>query len=308
MTQSSTAISVIIPTTGRASLSAAVASVRAQELAGAHVQLIVVVDSLDGLIPDDCPTPDLLLFTSGGKGGGYARQLGTGAATGEYISYLDDDDVWLPQKLQKQLDFHRAQLNERLVLGCQLTQDWGNQSSVAIPLRGISGNERIEDYLFRNRSPKLGRNSLFTSTIFLRTDLAQRVGWNPDLPRHQDWDFLFRLQEHESAVFSHVAEVLVRVFPDSEGSISASSDWQSSLNWYLKTKDAWNTNTRVDFLVSQTLRYALQSRSMIGAAHTVREVARTRSVPSFGNLLTGMGGILPKARAMRLLELVGRKK
>jgi teichuronic acid biosynthesis glycosyltransferase TuaG len=37
-----------------------------------------------------------------------ARQAGLDAATGRYIAFLDSDDLWLPQKLERQLEFMDA--------------------------------------------------------------------------------------------------------------------------------------------------------------------------------------------------------
>jgi glycosyltransferase involved in cell wall biosynthesis len=38
------------------------------------------------------------------QGAGFARNIGIKAATGDFISFLDADDIWKPQKLEKQLE------------------------------------------------------------------------------------------------------------------------------------------------------------------------------------------------------------
>jgi glycosyltransferase involved in cell wall biosynthesis len=41
-------------------------------------------------------------------GAGVARNAGIEAASGRYIAFLDSDDLWLPEKLEKQIGFMRA--------------------------------------------------------------------------------------------------------------------------------------------------------------------------------------------------------
>ena len=43
------------------------------------------------------------------KGAGIARNKGIEAAEGRYIAFLDSDDLWQPNKLEKQIDFMRSQ-------------------------------------------------------------------------------------------------------------------------------------------------------------------------------------------------------
>ncbi|WP_341975708.1 glycosyltransferase family A protein [Microbacterium sp. LWO13-1.2] len=97
------AVTVIIPTNrGGRYLEEAVASVRAQT---APVREILLVD-------DGSPEPGLSEIASGlglrylrqpASGLSVARNAGAAAAEGEWIAYLDDDDVWHPERIEEQL-------------------------------------------------------------------------------------------------------------------------------------------------------------------------------------------------------------
>lgn len=100
----SQSVSVIIPTNrdGRY-LRDAVASVRAQNVPVGEILLI----------DDGAPTPGLAAI-AGELGVSYVRQVASGlsvarntgvaAARGEWIAFLDDDDVWHPERIQRQVD------------------------------------------------------------------------------------------------------------------------------------------------------------------------------------------------------------
>jgi glycosyltransferase involved in cell wall biosynthesis len=51
------------------------------------------------------------------RGAGATRNLGVESANGEYISFLDADDIWLPEKLSAQLDLLRTRPNVDMVFG-----------------------------------------------------------------------------------------------------------------------------------------------------------------------------------------------
>ena len=76
-------------------------------------ELIVVLDNCnDNTRPIVQNINDLrinLLSTQNNQSGAAgARNLGIRAANGQYIAFLDSDDIWLPNKLQKQIGFMKS--------------------------------------------------------------------------------------------------------------------------------------------------------------------------------------------------------
>lgn len=51
------------------------------------------------------------------RGMSASRNLGIGASAGDYIAFLDADDVWLPHKLEQQVEILRAQPEAAMVYG-----------------------------------------------------------------------------------------------------------------------------------------------------------------------------------------------
>jgi len=96
-------ISAVIPTHNRPQqLHAAVASVLAQTMPP-H-EIIVVDDGsrpeVDPQLFNDLPIPVQVVRNNEAQGVASARNLGVKSATGDFIAFLDDDDSWLPLKLE----------------------------------------------------------------------------------------------------------------------------------------------------------------------------------------------------------------
>ena len=98
-------VSVIIPTYNQASyLPAAIKSVLEQTFQ--DFEIIVVNDgSTDNTSQEviNFSDPRLRYFSQENRGLSAARNTGIQASVGEYIAFLDSDDVWLPQKLELQV-------------------------------------------------------------------------------------------------------------------------------------------------------------------------------------------------------------
>lgn len=162
-------VSVVIPTIGRTSLRAAVESALQQTVP--PVEVIVVLDA-------DCE-PDLpadpavrVVKTPGRVGPSLAKHHGIGAATGDVVALLDDDDVWRADKLAIQLA--AAPAGEHWVVASRFRVHIDGRDPVVGPRTPITRTEPVAPYLFELRQTQ-GFNMVQTSTLVFPRALSTAV-------------------------------------------------------------------------------------------------------------------------------------
>ena len=116
--------------------------------------------------------------------GSAARNTGMKASSGEYISFLDDDDVLMPEKIEEQVKaFEHLDASYGIVY-C---------SGYVVKNTGIGYKLDIveEDILFNLLSGKLRFNS---SMMMIRRSVFETIGgFDESYRRHQDWEFCCRI-------------------------------------------------------------------------------------------------------------------
>ncbi|MET3721620.1 glycosyltransferase involved in cell wall biosynthesis [Arthrobacter sp. UYEF21] len=253
---------------------------------------------------------DRVIFTGGGRKGGAARNLGVQDASGTWVAFLDDDDAWMPHKLTSQLRIAALELSHgnSPVVGCRVEQVFKGDSKThvvgGIPSRLIAEDEPIAEYLFLKRRPGAKRSSFFTSTVVAERWLCESVKWDESLDRHQDWDWLIRVGLVPSVSFRQAERDLVSINVGSPGSISAGANWEGSLRWARRVLEPIGTRVFVDFLLAQTLRYALQKRDFSGVRLVLRSVITARRFPGIGPTIIGASGLMPRVTLENLMRCI----
>jgi glycosyltransferase involved in cell wall biosynthesis len=142
---------VIIPTRNRPDLVCrAVRSALSQTFS--QLEVVVVVDGFDAETVErlaqiqDARLRVLPLPES--VGGSEARNVGARSARGQWIALLDDDDEWMPEKIQKQLEAAQSVVSERVVAVSQYVQRAPGQPDVIWPRRLPNAGEPIPEYMF----------------------------------------------------------------------------------------------------------------------------------------------------------------
>ena len=198
-------VTVVIPTRNRWSRlsSAALPAATSQQDVGLD---IVVVD--DGST-DETPTrlreleaadPRVRIVRNESRRGvAAARNAGIAAAAGEWVAFLDDDDLWSPEKLARQLDAARAASASFVYAG-----------AVVLDAHGAAiGEERPPDPRDVVRT-LLARNLIPAgcSNVMARTAVLRRLGgFDERLFQLADWDLWLRLALAERA--GSTPEILV---------------------------------------------------------------------------------------------------
>lgn len=182
-------VTVVIPTRDRwPLLERALASVLAQRTV--DLEAIVVNDGSASTMPQRLVTPRVrVIEVRSSEGVARARNRGLAAARGSWVAWLDDDDLWAPGKLRRQLD--AANANVALVyVGAILIDEEARMIGARRPPLPAELDPGI-----------LERNLVGSpSGVMARTELLRRLGgFDESLGVLADWDLWIRLLEGRRA-------------------------------------------------------------------------------------------------------------
>ena len=179
-------VTVIVPAYNRERyLGAALESILGQDYR--PLEVILVDDgSTDGTARVARSYPGVRYLYQPNQGAAAARNAGVAASRGEFLSFLDSDDVWTPRKLSLQVDFllkHPevgyclARMQNFLEPGCPLPP-WVQPEELCRPEVGVS-----------------------LCTLVARREAFDRVGgFDPQYPCGSDTDWFFRAKDARIAL------------------------------------------------------------------------------------------------------------
>jgi glycosyltransferase involved in cell wall biosynthesis len=271
-------VSVVVPTVGRSTVRAAVLSALDQTCA--PLEVIVVVDTKECTLPSVLSdiTNSIRVFFTGGIGPSGARMRGVTESRGRFIAFLDDDDTWAPEKLERQLALWQAALatERHALVSCRLavTDGDGKRLTTPLPSRLLSPQERFASYLFRRTSVAFGEGGLHPSTLMCDRELLDLEPLDLQLNLHEDWDWQLRVAERHDVAIRMCPDALVNVGVADARSLSRSGDWSASLRWLERRSARLTARERGDFLLCHTATIAFRSGSrrggLIAAARAMR--------------------------------------
>jgi glycosyltransferase involved in cell wall biosynthesis len=255
-------VSAIIPTRNRPDLVCrAVRSVLAQTVQ--ELECIVVIDG-----PDSATVEALeairdsrlkVLALQENVGGCEARNTGARAAQGEWVALLDDDDEWLPKRLEKQLE-SAAKTKVPVTMVASLFLDRGTDSELVRPRKFPDEGQHIAEFLWCEVTP-LGGIAGFpqTSTWLIRREFLLEVPFTKGLKCLQDLDWLLHAFADPRMRALFVDEPLAIFHNDyARDRLATWIDWQYSYRWAMQNRHLFTRKAFGFFLVIYCVNPAAQ--------------------------------------------------
>lgn len=207
MTNCSDLVSVIIPAyNAELFISETIDSVLAQSYK--HIEIIVIDDgSSDNTLAIANTYKDrITILTQKNMGVSTARNYGAKKAQGKWLAFIDADDIWLPNKIEQQLE----------KIG---TESWSHTNSYYF------GEQQSGDVTRSDLTPQhdglclqelLADNFITTSTVLIKkSTFWQYQGFDESLPVLEDWKLWLTISAQEPLHYLAQPLAKYRVFPGS---------------------------------------------------------------------------------------------
>jgi glycosyltransferase involved in cell wall biosynthesis len=242
--------------------------------------------------------PSVTCLEQAHQGPSMARNLGIARARGDFVAFLDADDLWVPGKLAQ----HARLIEQRPQLGLVYTgvyllwPDGTTEVARAKPPEWTVARLKLECAIYPG------------STVVARTDLLRAQPWSNEYGSSEDWELLYRLSK--VCEFGYIEEptAYYRQHPES----------LSTRNWRSVLENARKVSAKIQLDASGfeavKLKRIVEARLLFNAAIASRD---TGSTEYLGNILRSLAAwplplgyrrhrTLARMLVQRCTELVSR--
>jgi glycosyltransferase involved in cell wall biosynthesis len=295
-------VSVVIPTYHRPALCArAVQSALKQSLR--ELEVLVVVDGLDDATVAtlrQVNDPRLrVVLPPRHLGNADARNHAVEHAAADWVAFLDDDDLWMPAKLQHQMQLAKTTRLAHPVISCRMIAR-AESSDFVWPRRLPFPGEPLCEYLFCRRSPFSGEGIVQTSTILTTRRLLREIPFASGMRRYVDLDWLLRAAQVPGFGVEFVWDEPLAIWhmEESRARISNGADGQYTLDWAREHRTLFTPRAYASFVLwlgSASAARGRDANAFWGLISEARRHGRVRPV----DLLTHSANFLVPRELLR---------
>jgi glycosyltransferase involved in cell wall biosynthesis len=245
-------VSVIIPTYNRGNLIInSIKSVLNQTFR--NLEVIVVDDGSTDNTEDEVNkiTDKRIKYIklSSNRGGSNARNVGIKNATGQFISFQDSDDIFYPNKIEKQI---KNIINKNSIFDfCKINVIYNSTYSYLIP-NARQENSIIKGEIFNELISR--GNFISTQSMIIRTKYMKNHLFDIEMPRLQDYDVILGMIP--KVKISYTNEVLVDLHIQNNSVTHSPSKLKKAIYILLNKKYDFNKSQKESFL--KYLKYLLK--------------------------------------------------
>jgi len=300
-------VSVVIPTFNRPDrVVQAVDSVLRQTMS--QIEVIVVLDGPDNntlqelnRFSDDRLKPIVLTIQ---QGAAEARNIGVEKAQSRWIAFLDDDDIWMPEKLALQLPVAKKSQWSFPIVASRVIARSENEEYLW-PRRVPAVGENISEYLFCRKTPFGGEGLLLPSTLLVPKILLEMVPFQKGLERHDDVDWLLRATRMGGVGIEFVSlsePLVIWHIEENRQRYSTTIDWQYSLSWIQQNRNLVTPAAYASFVLTW-ISITAERHGGRGSFLILLRNAFRNGRPSINDLITFFGiWLMPRKWRQRFAQ------
>ena len=292
----------------------AVASALAQTRRDIEVVVVVDGEGEDGTIEALAAIDDarLRVLRPGRRlGNAAARNLGIAAARGRWIALLDDDDLWMPDKIERQLAAAEAADVPLPVVSCRFVARSETDEFVwprRLPEPRTSGRA-VGDYVLRRRRPATGDGVVQTSTVMAPAALFRACPFDPECRRFVDVDWLLRAAQVEgmALLFAAPDRPLAVWRIDDRPRISLQGGWREDVEWMRGRRHLVSPRAYAGFMLTLPSIRAAREGDRRALPGLIREALRVGR-PGWAETAFHLGNFAFGPAMRRRLARLGRRR
>ena len=132
-----------------------------------------------------------------------ARNFAIEKSRGEYISFVDQDDYWYPDKLEQQVSLIPPSCRECMVCSTvDIVDEKNNRLEKETRKRQALYDRNFSEYTVSEALLK--ENIIYSSTPLIHRDIFRKIGgFDPNVQPHDDWDIYLRIALSSYPIHHH---------------------------------------------------------------------------------------------------------